>query len=142
MAEVHIVDIDGEQWDIKDLPLTNRINNENKWSTTEIKTSKTWINGKPIYRLVAVCLHQGSTGSTSKYNGVDMTNYNMEQLTHACIIDAGTNLPCNCYEGCIYKVEMQSNKKMVCFFPSGQGWDAVASGNTRYIVVEYTKTTN
>ena len=27
MAEVHIVDIDGEQWDIKDLPLTQRFNN-------------------------------------------------------------------------------------------------------------------
>ena len=25
MAEVHIVDIDGEQWDIKDLPLTQRV---------------------------------------------------------------------------------------------------------------------
>lgn len=25
MAEVHIVDIDGEQWDIKDLPLTGRV---------------------------------------------------------------------------------------------------------------------
>lgn len=25
MAEVHIVDIDGEQWDIKDLPLTARV---------------------------------------------------------------------------------------------------------------------
>lgn len=25
MAEVHIVDIDGEQWDIKDLPLTSRV---------------------------------------------------------------------------------------------------------------------
>ena len=27
MAEVHIVDIDGEQWDIKDLPLTERVTN-------------------------------------------------------------------------------------------------------------------
>lgn len=26
MAEVHIVDIDGEQWDIKDLPLTTKVN--------------------------------------------------------------------------------------------------------------------
>lgn len=25
MAEVHIIDIDGEQWDIKDLPLTQRV---------------------------------------------------------------------------------------------------------------------
>lgn len=25
MAEVHIVDIDGEQWDMKDLPLTNKV---------------------------------------------------------------------------------------------------------------------
>lgn len=27
MAEVHIVDIDGEQWDMKDLPLTQRVAN-------------------------------------------------------------------------------------------------------------------
>lgn len=35
MAEVHIVDIDGEQWDIKDLPLTTRVANlETKTSVT------------------------------------------------------------------------------------------------------------
>lgn len=35
MAEVHIIDIDGEQWDIKDLPLTERITVLEELSSTK-----------------------------------------------------------------------------------------------------------
>lgn len=40
MAEVHIVDIDGEQWDIKDLPLTERVAN----LETDVSTNTEQIN--------------------------------------------------------------------------------------------------
>lgn len=41
MAEVHIVDIDGEQWDIKDLPLTTKVALLEQLLTTETKETET-----------------------------------------------------------------------------------------------------
>ena len=59
MQNVKIVDIDNEQWNIKDQEARDRIaaletliSNDNTYSTKEIKTSKKWIDGKPIYRKI------------------------------------------------------------------------------------------
>lgn len=41
MAEVHIIDIDGEQWDIKDMPLTRRVAILEQLLTTETKETET-----------------------------------------------------------------------------------------------------
>lgn len=40
MAEVYIVDIDGEQWDIKDMPLTRRVAILEQLLTVETKENK------------------------------------------------------------------------------------------------------
>ena len=59
MADVKTVDIDGSQWSMKDQEARDKIAeletsvlNDNTYSTEEIKTSKIWIDGKPIYRRV------------------------------------------------------------------------------------------
>lgn len=59
MQDVKIIDIDNVQWNMKDQEARNRIaeletliSNDNTYSTEEIKTSKKWIDGKPIYRKV------------------------------------------------------------------------------------------
>lgn len=59
MADVKIIDIDNEQWNIKDQTardsisaLKTQLATDNTYSTSEVKTSKKWINGKPIYRKV------------------------------------------------------------------------------------------
>ena len=59
MADVKIVDIDGSQWNMKDQEARNKIaeletliSNNNTYSTEEIKTSKKWIDGKPIYKKI------------------------------------------------------------------------------------------
>ena len=59
MADVKTVDIDGSQWSMKDQDARNKIaeletliSNNNTYSTEEIKTSKKWIDGKPIYRKI------------------------------------------------------------------------------------------
>lgn len=59
MQDVKIVDIDNVQWNIKDQEARNKIakletliSNDNTYSTEEIKTSKKWIDGKPIYRKI------------------------------------------------------------------------------------------
>lgn len=51
MAEVHIVDIDGEQWDIKDSPLTARVAAlEEAVSTKDLQNIE--LNMKPDYTAV------------------------------------------------------------------------------------------
>ena len=59
MADVKIVDIDNVQWNIKDQEARNKIaaleenfNSFTVYSTSEVKTSKKWIDRKPIYRKV------------------------------------------------------------------------------------------
>lgn len=81
MAEVHIVDIDGEQWDIKDLPLTDRVANlETKvaknfeYSTTEQEIGK-WLDGKKHYRLTIA----GST--TTRSASINLTDKNIANIT-------------------------------------------------------------
>jgi len=81
MAEVHIVDIDGEQWNIKDLPLTTRVENLEaktaknfEYSTTEQKIGK-WLDGKDHYRLVI-------TGNTQTHSvTIPLANKNIAEIT-------------------------------------------------------------
>lgn len=81
MTEVHIVDIDGEQWDIKDLPLTTRVENLEaktaknfEYSTTEQEIGK-WVDGKKHYRLVV-------TGNTQTHNAViPLADKNIAEIT-------------------------------------------------------------
>lgn len=81
MAEVHIVDIDGEQWDMKDLPLTQRVaafeektTNNFEYSTTEQEIGK-WIDGKKHYRMVI-------TGYTLIHNArIELANKNIKDIT-------------------------------------------------------------
>lgn len=81
MAEVHIVDIDGEQWDIKDQPLTTRVaaleekaTKNFEYSTAEQKIGK-WVDGKDLYRLII-------TGNTSIREAlIYLTDKNIEDIT-------------------------------------------------------------
>ena len=80
MADVSKIDIDGEQWDIKDETARNLIENINnkvnlmsEYTTTE-KEIGTWVDGKKLYRLVI-------TGHTN--NRVfrrDLASFNIETL--------------------------------------------------------------
>lgn len=49
---VEKIDLDGEQWDLKDSPLSEQVSNLQAYSTTEINTGMKWIDGKLIYRKV------------------------------------------------------------------------------------------
>lgn len=90
MAEVHIVDIDGEQWDIKDLPLTTRVAaleektaKNFEYSTTEQEIGK-WLDGKKHYRLIVT----GSTQTRSaSINLTDKNIANITKINGTCIAD-------------------------------------------------------
>lgn len=81
MPEVHIVDIDGEQWDMKDMPLTARVENLEaktaknfEYSATEQKIGK-WLDGKDHYRLVI-------TGNTQTHSAViPLADKNIAEIT-------------------------------------------------------------
>ena len=119
------------------------IREEDKYKATEVNTGKTWIDGKPIYRVVRHILHNGSFTQGYSLSG----NYVNGVFTTNC--DRVTQ---------IYNViEGQTGTKSVQY-PAG--WDAssglswisdnqiynVVGGSIlmkeEFIVIEYTKTTD
>ena len=62
MAEVHIVDIDGEQWDMKDLPLTERVA-ALETEIPKLKTVEKWEYTIPNYGGRIVARRQGNVDS-------------------------------------------------------------------------------
>lgn len=96
MAEVHIVDIDGEQWDIKDKLLTERVNaikerttKNFEYSTEEQEIGK-WIDGTKLYRAVI-------TGNTTSHSeNISLADKNIKNITKmigTCIADNGVIYP-------------------------------------------------
>ena len=81
MADASIIDIGGVQWNVKDKEARERV------TTLEEKTSAnfdysldekiigTWINGKPLYRLII----QGKT--TNRTLTINLSDRNIEKIT-------------------------------------------------------------
>ena len=144
MAEVHIVDIDGEQWDIKDLPLTTRVatlesgfDSLTKYlANEEVNTGKKWIDGKTIYRRVI-------RKKTADIGGGDWfeisTDDDMSWVPGVSSITPGSGFATGtqtgkpkCYNGLYFKIE---DDKLKYYSPSGIGFDAGTA-----VLIEYTKT--
>lgn len=81
MADASIIDIGGVQWNVKDKEARDRITTlEKKTSanfdySAEEKVIGTWIDGKPLYKL----LIQGTT--TKKRETVVLSDKNIKQIT-------------------------------------------------------------
>lgn len=65
MPEVHIVDIDGEQWDMKDMPLTARV--EVLESKTVITEDVLWKRGEEYIKIMTI---NGKRFLSFNFNGV------------------------------------------------------------------------
>lgn len=133
------IDFDG---DITDIPAGWEAVGNN-YSTDEIKTGQTWIDGKPIYRKVI------STGAIS---GTNPVNFALPSdvdtlLPNLCgmLYDSGGNgYPINYNNiynvqqdiGSLYFVQTSTNKRITIKQYANFG---ITSG---YIIVEYTKTTD
>lgn len=63
MEKVHTIDIDGEQWEIQDKPLNTQVQKKFNYTMGENLTGETWVDGKPIYRLVRRIEHATSSGN-------------------------------------------------------------------------------
>lgn len=69
------------------------VSNAEKYSTTEVKTNKTWIDGKPIYRVVHKIWENGSAASGYTYSSNILSGpltENAETLVSSYTMNKGT----------------------------------------------------
>lgn len=97
------------------------------YSTTEVKTNKTWIDGKPIYRIVLTTT-SSITSSSSSWGGLETTisNLNLERCIYADVAASG---------GGNFPVQFSATSGFRTY------GDAVANAGVN-IILEYTKTTD
>lgn len=140
MADVSILDIAGSQWDFKDATARSVLSRTNKFSTTEIKTGMTWINGKPIYRkvfnpMVNGIVQPGFSNADNIWAGF-IGLQNADMVTNAYILNKRNDNyvdiynSCNTTAGQVFVPKVGTN---TCYirFPNAYIF---------FVVIEYTKT--
>lgn len=115
--------------------------NGEKYSTTEVKTNKTWIDGKPIYRKVIDFGQLPSSNSNPLLNhnigNIDKIVYNYafcynsDGITYEIPHVGNTSMMSGVY------MAKRVNKEWVQIFVSGN-----MSSYHAYFILEYTKTTD
>lgn len=124
----------------------NYINDCNTYSTSEIKTDKTWIDGKPIYRKV---IEYTSTGIDALNQQINIqVNHDILNLEE-CISCIG-HLTSNAGDLILPLMEGTSNVKNAAFVSTVDSSSITLSiinntfGENRnwYFILEYTKTTD
>lgn len=113
------------------------INDSNSYSTSEVKTNKRWIDGKPIYRKV---LNGSISNTTTVLSGVDTLVYFGGSAT---VFNTRRTLPYyEIYNNLSYGFTIQSqtntNTWQTVIYAQGNG----ATASNCNIVLEYTKTTD
>ena len=139
MADVKIIDIDNEQWNIKDQEARNRIaaleknfNFLTTYSTNETLTGEKWIDGKPIYRKV---VGVGTlTNKTSKSVLHNIQNINNVVDLKLIAKDSVNNIICN-FGGKEMSIYVD---RLNIIIVSSENF----SGYTGYAIIEYTKITD
>lgn len=140
---VNKIDLDGEQWDLKDSPLSEQVSNLQAYSETETNTSKKWTDNKPIYRKVIVwSSNLGTvTAKTTVTNAHGISNLDTVVKIDAKVFRPGTvgyaeKIPC--YNGSsdyIGRVIVDNTNISITYIGA---WRTVKP----YVILEYTKTTD
>lgn len=109
------------------------------YSTSEVKTNKVWINGKPIYRKVIQTTVDNNINATIAYN-INNVDYAWIDNTNSVIIGSGECLGVNWYYGTedFCRTWVNTNQRAIRFRCASK---TIGSRPT-YIVLEYTKTTD
>lgn len=147
MANASIIDIGGVQWDVKDKQARERITSiEEKTSanfdySAEEKVIGTWMDGKPLYKLLV----KGTT--TNKRETIDLSNKNIKEITSmngVCNANDMYNIPI-CFYMAENETKMKENYAFV-YYIRAQKSLFIGFGNaeeyknvTFYIQIEYTK---
>ena len=123
--------------------INNRINtlvDKEKYSTSEIKTNKLWINNKPIYRKTIYIT--GLPNNTDKNVNHDTSNIDLIVNTYGIMLSSNSLVTPLNMRG---TAAIYGNHTVVYRVDKTQihiGSDADMSSNVAYITIEYTKTTD
>lgn len=107
------------------------------YSTTEVKTNKTWVNGKSIYRKVIPITMQSS--AEQKNYDIGISDLNSICNLYGIIYNSTNNtrpLPFIDANDITNNIRMDIQNGTTLRITTGAGW----SGYTGYVVIEYTKT--
>lgn len=131
--------VDGYSDSTTDGYSANYVNNKiiDNYSTTEVKTNKTWIDGKPIYRKVIT--YNYAEGSTTASIPSGISNLDKVVLLNPIMLRSASDFEINYYSS--------SSDYLRTFYRYSTNAievrSSAASPNTVfYITIEYTKTTN
>ena len=126
-----IVEFDGQA---SDIPVGwEEITDFNSYSTSEVKTNKTWIDGKPIYRKTFSI----STSGTNATWSTNLSSVNCDNVIKVFGIAGTSNLKTAILSDTQAVVFRPSTKAVEIYF-NNPGTDTI----TGYITIEYTKTTD
>lgn len=118
----------------------NYINSMDKYSTSELKTNKVWIDGKPIYRK-CITLTNVYTGYVEHYHGISNVDNLISMvgtLEYDDKIQYIPNVVCDNTTG--YGAGFVDFKKSGTFHTLFG--TSISTTNTVYVIFEYTKTTD
>ena len=147
MADASIIDIGGTQWNIKDREARERVTAlEEKTSANfdyslDEKVIGTWIDGKPLYKLII----QGTT--TDRRTTVDLSNKNIEKITNltgVCNANNMYNIPI-CFYFAYKEADMEKNFTFMYYINEskslylGFGTEPEYDNVTFTVQLEYTK---
>lgn len=134
ITETNITNIVGKDYDAKIQELEEKITADDIYSTTEVKTGKKWLDGKPIYRqTISVNISLGSAGQW--YN------------TNVKIPNVETSVSCsNFVNDSSYPTKLIRSSVPGMFATNASDYVMIHSfhvtGTLKYITLEYTKTTD
>lgn len=110
------------------------------YSTSEVKTNKVWIDGKPIYRQVIVI--ENPNTSWDKENKINIANINhFRKVSVEAVRTADSSIISEYYNnatdlfGCLL-IKYVDKNYLTCYLRG------TATIKTVYVTVEYTKTTD
>ena len=121
-----------------------QVEDPNEYSTNEVKTNKTWIDGKPIYRKVYQI--DVSSSSESAILNLNISDFDTIYISNNSFLRSNSNAskPLNVYEnsGQFIRTELGVlNNKETARISVFHSTDVYYTG-TAYVIVEYTKTTD
>jgi len=134
ITETNITNIIGKDYDAKIQELEEKVEADDTYSTTEVKTNKKWIDGKPIYsKTISVNISLGSAGQW--YN------------TNVKIPNVDTSISCsNFVNDSSYPTKL-IRSSVPGMFATNASDDVMihsfhVTGTLKYATLEYTKTTD
>lgn len=126
-----------EEWTIghwTQVSLTSLAQSGDVYSTSEIKTNKVWIDGKPIYKKVIECGSLPNNSSKIVDTGIINENIRLVEIKGACYLSNGS-----------YQASLNDNFSRINLTPTNKLTISTSTDFSTYIgyaILEYTKTTD